>query len=240
MLLALRPRSGKVRREKRLGFALYASELLDLGLLGRIEVANGSGAIVVVDQRRTEDRRLNNVLARLERARPRTTAAEWLRGTPRSTVREYLSRLEDQKTLKVHRPSQSAARYGGLPRVTLRDRARLRAVRARLDAVARGTASASAKVRPADLALVTLVRACGLDRRLYRGPLGPLRRRRLARVLERQPATSSVRSAAVPADAEGVRLIARWIDDAAAELNRRLADELRGGYDSTSNWTSYT
>lgn len=82
-----------------------------------------------------EDRRLSNVLRSLSAAAPPPGLKDWLRRTPRSLTIEYLSRLEDQKAVRVRRWRDP----GGRARhdILSVDLPRRRALLARLDNVVR-------------------------------------------------------------------------------------------------------
>ncbi|MFJ6850388.1 GPP34 family phosphoprotein [Streptomyces sp. NPDC091271] len=110
LLLAIVPGRHRIRirSESRLRYALRASELADLCLAGRIVV--GRRLIEVLDTQPIEDRRLSNVLQGLGAAAPPLGPRDWLRRTPRSLTVEYLSRLEDQKAVRVRRWRDASGR----------------------------------------------------------------------------------------------------------------------------------
>ncbi|MHA6763814.1 GOLPH3/VPS74 family protein [Streptacidiphilus sp. PAMC 29251] len=181
LLLAIHPRTGRIRVADRIGFGLQAAELLELALFERIELTSGIGRVEVRDTAPVEDRRLNNSLQRLGRTSPAPTLKSWIRETPRGLAQEYLSRLEDQKAVRVDRMAPRRPQVP--PAVTLVDRARQGAVRQRVERAARGEVDTD----PAARGLASLVHACGLDARLYRGPRGWAIRGRLARLDSGQP-----------------------------------------------------
>lgn len=175
LLLAIVPgrRRSRIRSEARLGFALRAAELADLSEAGRIAV--GPRRIEVLDPRRLEDRRLNNVLHILSRPSSSYTLKEWLRRTPRSLTVEYLSRLEDQKVVRVRRRRDPHGRTRHeILSVDLRRRA---ALVGRVDAVVGPGAAPSAD--PHALTLAVLVATAGLAPALHPGLRGVRGRRRI-------------------------------------------------------------
>lgn len=198
LLLAIDPHGGRIRVARRLGIALRLAELLDLVQAGRIEVLPGTGVVNVRDTTRTADRRLSNTLRRLRSSSPAPTVATWIASTPPGLVREYLSRLEDQKAVRVDRGTSRQPRVP--PGVELRDRARQSALRQRVVGVARGEGSGAdgGEAEQSAFALAVLTHACGLDARLFHGPRGWMIRRRLARLQGRQPLTGSTGADAAP------------------------------------------
>ncbi|WP_327369569.1 GOLPH3/VPS74 family protein [Streptomyces sp. NBC_01217] len=215
LLLALRPgrRRIRIRAEDRLRFALRASELADLGRAGRIAI--GPRRIEVRDSRQVEDRRLNNVLRSLGATAPPPSLKDWLRRTPRSLTTEYLSRLEDQKAVRVRRwrdPS-GRARHD----ILSVDLPRRRALLARLDNVIRSGPAAS--TADGNLTLAVLVQAAGLASAAYPGLRGIADRRRLA-------ALATAHRLDPTADEE----LAAALTTGADALTRRVLDELSDLY----------
>jgi hypothetical protein len=158
LLLAVDPRGGAVRRADRIGFPLRASELVDLALAGRIEVADGR--IRVIDPTWMDKRRLDETLSALVKAKRAPTIREWTRDTPRgyAMVREYLVVLKRQGAVRL---VQFGNGRSAKTRAVLLDPGRRDAVMARIDRVARGKSADEA-----DLALAALVCSCGLSRYL--------------------------------------------------------------------------
>ncbi|MFG2632150.1 GPP34 family phosphoprotein [Streptomyces sp. NPDC048473] len=213
LLLAIVPGSRRIRirAEDRLRFALRAAELADLGLAGRIAV--GLRRIEVIDSRRVEDRRLSNVLHSLGATAPPPGRKDWLRRTPRSLTIEYLSRLEDQKAVRVRRWRDP----GGRTRhdILFVDLPRRRALLARLDGVVRSGSAMSTGDR--DLILAVLVQTAGLAPAVYPGLRGMADRRRLAAL------TATVR-AAPAADEELAAALTAGVDALARQLLGELSD----------------
>ncbi|MFB7553290.1 GPP34 family phosphoprotein [Streptomyces sp. NPDC056154] len=222
LLLATVPgrRRIRIRADDRLRFALRASELADLSLAGRITV--GSRRIEVTDSRRVEDRRLNNVLRSLGAAAPPPTLKDWLRQTPRSLSIEYLSRLEDQKAVRVRRWREP----GGRTRhdILAVDLPRRRALLARLDSVVRHGPTMSKATR--DVSLAVLVQAAGLAPAAYPGLQGITDRRRLAALAAPDHLTPTTAGTAAGADEE----LAAALTTGADALTRRLLGELSDLY----------
>jgi hypothetical protein len=233
LLLAIHPARRRIRVADRIPYALRAAELVELTLRGRTGLA--AGRITVLDAARTEDRRLNNTLYALAGKPP--TLGDWLRKTPRGFAQEYLSRLEDQRTVRVRRRGPR----GRLPRPQILwvDPERHQAVRARLDEVVRDPESV--RVGEADRALATLVHACGLGDRLYRGLRGRGARKRLARIAGGSRIARDAQAASLAPDQE----LAEVISHAADHLTRELRSELTDMYTSTvdgpgsSGWGHY-
>lgn len=219
LLLAIDPRTRRIRGGGRLRFALRAAELAELAVDGRIRL--GARGIGVVDSSRVGDRRLNNVLRSLCGAAPAPTVTDWLRGTPRSLVTEYLSRLQDQKAVRVRRWRDR----GGRVRhdVLSVDVPRRRVLVAHVDTAVRSGSHAPSCAESA-LVLAALVQAAGLARAVYPGLRGFPARRRLARLTaDRLPTTTAH---APVADRE----LAGALVTGADLLSRRLYDELTDLY----------
>lgn len=204
-LLAIHPRRRRVRRTERLPYALRAAELAELALEGRIalgqrriEVREGSG--------QPDDRRLRNTLRTLTDSEPAPTLKEWLRRTPRGLGNEYLSRLEDRRTIRVARERGRDGRTR--TRVLRLDRERYAEVRGRLDAAVAGR-SGEERAR----ALAALVHTAGLGRYLY-GPLLGLRSRLRLAALARSDAGFT----------EGDVLTAALQENAARAMRELLAE----------------
>ncbi|MFI6862577.1 GPP34 family phosphoprotein [Streptomyces sp. NPDC050421] len=213
--IVVRRRHIRIRATDRLRFALRAAELADLGLAGRIVV--GPRLIEVTDPRPVEDRHLNNVLRSLGAAHPQPGLKDWLRRTPRSLTFEYLSRLEDRKTVRVRRWRDA----GGRSRhdIVFVDLSRRQELLDRLDrAVSAGTAG---QPDARDLTLAALIRAADLTPAVYPGLRGIAGRRRLAALAAAghlAPATGDGRGA----DEE----LAAALAAGAGSLTRQLQSEL--------------
>lgn len=222
LLLATVPgrRRIRIRADDRIRFALRASELADLGLAGRITV--GPRRIEVTDSRRVEDRRLNNVLRSLGAAAPPPTLKDWLRQTPRSLTIEYLSRLEDQKAVRVRRWREP----GGRTRhdILSVDLPRRRALLARLHSVVRHGSTMPKAAR--DVSLAVLVQAAGLAPAAYPGLQGITDRRRLASLAAPDHLMPTTAGTAAVADEE----LAAALTTGADALTRRLLGELSDLY----------
>ncbi|MFI6063018.1 GPP34 family phosphoprotein [Streptomyces sp. NPDC051286] len=222
LLLAIVPgrRRIRIRAEDRLRFTLRASELVDLGLAGRITVS--PRRIEVMDSQPVEDRRLNNVLRSLVAAAPPPSLKDWLRQTPRSLTIEYLSRLEDQKAVRVRRWREP----GGRTRhdILSVDLPRRRALLARLDSVVRSGSAISTVDR--DLTLAALVQAAGLAPAAYPGLRGITDRRRLATLAATGRLVPVTAKAALAADEE----LAAALTTGADVLTRQLLGELSDLY----------
>jgi hypothetical protein len=216
LLLALVPRSGRIREVDRVKFALRASVLVDLALERRISI--NANSIKVLDTAATGESRLDNALASLsESSAP--SLRKWLRGTPSGygIVNRYLSILADQGVVSVER------RPGHLPApmdATLLDPTRRDEAKAKVDRVAHRRESDEA-----DRALAGLVHTCGLDRHLYR--FSPFARARIAR----QPGRGSIRDEASRAqastDAAFADAVARATSDGIAQLTAEMVKLLR-------------
>ncbi|MCM2414367.1 GPP34 family phosphoprotein [Streptomyces sp. RKAG290] len=225
LLLAIVPGRRTIRIKKqveaRLRFALRASELADLAMAGRIVF--GTRRIEVTDSRRVENRHLSNVLHRLGTTAPPPGLNDWLRRTPRSLTIEYLSRLEDQKAVRVRRWRDA----GGRTRhdILSVDLPRRRAVLARLDRVVRaGSATSSAADR--DMTLAVLARAAGLAPAAYPGLRGTLDRRRMAAFAAADRLAPATAGAAPVSDEE----LAAALTAGADALTGRLVSELSDLY----------
>ncbi|MEL5956475.1 GPP34 family phosphoprotein [Streptomyces sp. CLV115] len=222
LLLAIVPgrRRIRIRAEERLRFALRAAELVDLGLAGRIMV--GPRRIEVTDSRRVEDRRLSNVLRSLGAAVPPPGPKDWLRRTPRSLTVEYLSRLEDQKAVRVRRWRDA----GGRARhdILSVDLPRRRALLSRLDSVARSGSAMPEDAR--DVSLAVLVQVAGLASAAYPGLRGITDRRRLTALAASGHLTPATAGTVPGTDAE----LAAALTTGADTLTRRLHGELSDLY----------
>lgn len=220
LLLAIDPRNRRIRDVDRVRFALRVAELTELVLAGRIAV--GARRIDVLDDERVEDPRLNNVMRRLRSAVPPPTLKDWLRRTPPSLTTEYLSRLEDQKLVRVRRRRRS----GGYTQDILAvDLPRRQALVDRIDRVLRSTRTAES-ASDHDLHLAALVHAARLGPVVHPGLRGMAARRRLAAVAR------DARLAPVNADATlaADEALAAKVIVGADVLTRLLADELTDVY----------
>ncbi|MFF2412414.1 GPP34 family phosphoprotein [Streptomyces sp. NPDC058092] len=222
LLLAAVPgrRRIRIRAEDRLRFALRASELVDLGLAGRITAS--PRRIEVTDSRRVEDRRLSNVLRSLGAADPPPSLKDWLRQTPRSLTIEYLSRLEDQKAVRVRRWRDPGGRtHHDILSVDL---PRRRALLGRLDSVVRSGSAMPKAAR--DVRLAVLVQAAGLAPAAYPGLQGITDRRRLAALAAPDHLTPATAGTALGADEE----LAAALTTGADVFTRRVLGELSDLY----------
>ncbi|MGW2090291.1 GOLPH3/VPS74 family protein [Streptomyces sp. NPDC001880] len=210
----------RIRGEDRLRFALRTAELADLGLAGRIAV--GPRRIEVLDTRPVEDRRLSNVLRALGAAAPPPGLKDWLRRTPRSLTVEYLSRLQDQKAVRVRRWRDSSGRTRH--EILSVDLPRRRALLTRLHGVVRSGPSGSAADR--DLTLAVLVRAAHLAPAAYPGLCGITDRRRLGALAAAHRLAPTTAGAAPVTDEE----LAGALTTGADVLTRRLLGELSDLY----------
>lgn len=230
LLLAIPARGGRVRAIDRIGFALHASVLLDLALLGRIAIVGRR--IEVVDPAPVEDKRVNHALTVLCDSDPVPSLAVWLRQTPRrnALVKRYLSVLADQGTVRF----ELRQKPGTAPWVEMLDAERREAVFARLDLVARARPA-----RDCDQALAGLVHACGLDRHLYRAPFGLRARKRLAGFSQREVAQTARVLAAT--DAALTEAVKGAISSGLGEASRELAYLMQNAYlfDSTTGTGSF-
>jgi hypothetical protein len=228
LLIAIGPRRRRIRGAGRLRFALRAAELADLGLAGRI--ALGVRRIEVLDARRVEDRRLSNVLHSLRTTVPPPTVKDWLRRTPRSLTGEYLSRLEDQKAVRVRRwrDSSRANRH----KILSVDLPRRRELLARLDAVVRPRRSATSPA-DRDLTLAALIQAAGLATAAYPGLRGIAARRRLAALAATDrlaPATAGAARAAAGGFGAAPNTCADFSRQLLEDLGRLYSDLTTGGH----------
>ncbi|WP_405719367.1 GPP34 family phosphoprotein [Streptomyces sp. NBC_00046] len=218
LLLAIVPgrRRIRIRNEDRLQFALRISELADLGLAGRIAV--GRRRIEVVDPRPVEDRRLSNVLHTLCTAAPPPGLKDWLRRTPRSLTVEYLSRLQDQKAVRVRRWRDSSGRTRH--DIVSVDLPRRRALLTRLDSVVRSGSAGSTADR--DLTLALLVQAARLAPAAWPGLRGITDRRRMAALAATHRLAPATAGTVPAADEELAAALAIGAD----VLTRQLLGEL--------------
>ncbi|CAG6395461.1 GPP34 family phosphoprotein [Streptomyces cocklensis] len=222
LLLAIVPgrRRIRIRAEDRLRFALRAAELAELSLAGRIAV--GPRRIEVLDSRRVDVPRLSNILHGLDTATVPPSPQSWLRGTPRSLTTEYLSRLEDQKTVRVRR---QRVRSGSTRHDILSvDLPRRQAVLDRLGRVVFGGVEDAR-----DLTLLVLAQTAGIAAALYPGLHGSAARRRTAALAATDP-LPGLADATRTADEE----LATTIAAATGDLSCRLGGELRSLYSDTT------
>lgn len=220
LLLAIDPGRRRIRGGGRLRFALRAAEVAELAAEGRISL--GPRRIDVVDPARLDDRRLNNVLHVLAGTTPAPSVEVWLRETPRSLATEYLSRLQDQRTVRVRR---SRGRNGRTRHDILSvDVPRREALVAEVDAAVRAGSDAESSAERA-LVLAALVQAADLARTVYPGLRGASARRRLARLVarDRLASAAATASAAVP-DRELADALSTGIEGLSHRLHRELSD----------------
>lgn len=217
-LVAIEPGKRRLHGGQRLRFALRAAELADLAARGRIRF--GTPGIEVVDPQRVEDRRLNNVLRGLETAGAAPSVREWLRAAPRSLPQEYLSRLEDQKLLRVRRWRDRGGRTHH--DILFVDVDRRRDVLAGLDQGTGGDA------------LAALVDVSGLAPVAYPGLRGRAARRRLAARARTGALVSASADAARAADEVTAAMVGRGIDGIShglfGELSTIYSEVTTGGH----------
>lgn len=213
-LLAIDPRRLRVRRPDRLPYALRAAELAELALDGRVAVR--ARRVEVTDAPgQPEERRLRSTLRALAGTAPPPHLKDWLMQTPRSLGNEYLSRLEDRRTIRVAR--QRARDGRTRTKVLSLDQERYAEVRGRFDAAVKGT-SDDARART----LAALVHAAGLGPFLYGPLLGRASRARLAAIAQSDtgPADTATLSAALRESA------ARAVRDLLTELPDTYRDTI--------------
>ncbi|WP_181010802.1 GPP34 family phosphoprotein [Streptomyces sp. SM13] len=217
LLLAIVPgrQRIRIRSDNRLLYALRTSELADLCLAGRIAVRRRR--IEVLDTRPVEDRRLSNVLQGLGAPTPPPGLKDWLRRTPRSLTVEYLSRLEDQKAVRVRRGRDSSGRTRN--DILSVDMPRRQALLTRLDSVVRSGSARSAADR--HLTLAVLAQAAGLAPAAYPGLRGITDRRRMAALAATHRPTAAAAGAVPIADVE----LAQALTTGADVLTRQLLGE---------------
>jgi Golgi phosphoprotein 3 (GPP34) len=208
VLVAIEPAKRRLRGGERLRFAVRAAEVADLVERGRVRV--GPRRIEVVDPERVEDRRLNNVLHSLGTADPAPSLKEWLRATPRSLTHEYLSRLEDQRLIRVRRWRDRGGRTHHDILYVNADRRRK--LLERMDQ------------EDGDRVLASLVRTAGLGSVAYPGLRGRAARRRLAARAEPGALAPALADATRAADEESAAGLAEGIDTFPRRLFGELAD----------------
>ncbi|MFE6667442.1 GPP34 family phosphoprotein [Streptomyces sp. NPDC057697] len=222
LLLAMVPgrRRIRIRSDDRLRYALRASELADLCLAGRITV--GRRRIEVLDTRPVEDRRLSNVLRGLGRATPPPGLKDWLRQAPRSLTVEYLSRLEDQKAVRVRRWRDPSGRTRN--DILSMDMPRRQELLTRLDSVVRSDSERS--TTDCNLILALLAQAAGLAPAAYPGLRGMTHRRRMAALAATYRLIPAATGTVPVADVE----LASALTAGADVLTRQLLGELSDLY----------
>ncbi|MFE7263793.1 GPP34 family phosphoprotein [Streptomyces sp. NPDC057592] len=220
LLLAVVPGKQRIRirSEDRLRYALRTSELADLCLAGRIAV--GHRRIEVLDARPVEDRRLSSVLQSLGATAPPPGLKDWLGRTPRSLTVEYLSRLEDQKAVRIRRWRDSSGRTRN--DILSVDLPRRQALLTRLDSVVRSGSARST----ADLTLAVLAQAARLAPAAYPGLRGITDRRRMAALAAKHRLTPATAGAVPVTDEE----LAAALTTGADFLTRQLLGELSDLY----------
>ncbi|ACU74057.1 hypothetical protein Caci_5198 [Catenulispora acidiphila DSM 44928] len=226
LLLAIHPRSGRIRNVERMSPALRAVELLELSLAGRVAVEEGR--IATKDASPVGHRLVDHALHSLSSEAKPPKVEEWLRGQRASgeseaALGQYVALLGRQQVIRVERRAQGLARY---THITVRDQERVSSARARIDRVAHGEVSATAD----DHALAGIVHACGLGPCLYRGPHRLVARRRLARFAVPEEVTESMRAAATAADAELAAAVAEALSSGIAKMTKELTTVLRLEY----------
>ncbi|MEU1439289.1 GPP34 family phosphoprotein [Streptomyces sp. NPDC005775] len=219
----------RIRSFNRLRYALRISELAELCQAGRTAV--GRRRIEVLDTRPVEDRRLNNVLQGLGAATPPHSLKDWLRRTPRSLTVEYLSRLEDQKAVRVRRWRDSSGRTRN--DILSLDMPRRQALLTRLDSVVRSGSARSTADR--DVTLAVLAQAAGLAPAAYPGLRGIIDRRRMAALAATHRLTPAAAGAVPVADVELAEALTTGADvltrQLLGELSDLYADFTTGGHD---------
>lgn len=171
VLLSIRP-NGVIGTAAKLRFGLSGSELVRLAALRRIDLEGGR--IVILDQAPTGDELLDEALASMEGGLQALTAKKWVALQRGDVTRRYLEKLVSAGTIRAERRKA----LGLIPVTgwTVLDAGRLAAARARLDAIANGSASVDSE----QAALAGLATAIGLPSLMYTGFAGRAARKRVA------------------------------------------------------------
>jgi hypothetical protein len=157
VLLAIHPRTGRIRAQSQLAFGLMAAELVDLAALGRLRIENGRVVLTESPAAATGNEDLDAALASIAAARRPPKPATWVGKPRRHIIDSYLARMS--ATGIVTRSPDRRARWQVL------DLAATAAAMSKLDAVASGRGP----LDPAQAALGGLAHATGLDRAIYPG-----------------------------------------------------------------------
>lgn len=195
LLLAVRG-NGTLAVRRRLRFGIAAAELVQLAARGSVDV--GDGQITVLDSSPPGDPLLDDALASMTAGAAVPSVRVWVGLNRPGLVGRHMAALMAAGTIR-ERPRKAAGLFPVM-RLEVTGPARLEQARARLDAVASGTAGTG----PEQAALAGLVGAVGLDTVLYRGE--PLARIRAAAADDQiAGAARSVgkRTTAVPDNAPG-------------------------------------
>ncbi len=207
LLLAVRP-NGKLGATAKLRFGLSGSELVRLAAARRIDIVRGR--IVVLDVAPTGDDLLDTALQDMAGGWRQPTAKSWVARSRRRLVERYLDRLAAAGVIRAE-GRQVMGLFPGTRWVVV-DTARQAQVRARLDAIASGSAGAG-NLDSEQAAFAGLADAIGLSALIYPGFAGAAARKNLKQAAKRErpasPAAGAVADAAAASDAA-----ARAADDA--------------------------
>ncbi|MFL6115366.1 MAG: GPP34 family phosphoprotein [Catenulispora sp.] len=184
ILVALDTDKGVIRGSQTMQFGLNAAGLADLlaGELITLRQPNGSSGVTLVadaDRRHIDDPLLAAVRKQVQSMRegdrhPDRCVRNWLE----PSLHVYLKALRNRGVVDWDKPTQPKVRYG---RFRLLDTEPAVAARARVDRV---TAGAEPDVR--DLDLAGIVHGLGLDKAVYGGMRGRLKRAALAGAVDKQ------------------------------------------------------
>jgi len=180
VLLAIHPRTGRIRAHSQLAFGLMAAELVDLAALGRLRIENGRVELTESPALATGAEDLDAALASIAAARRPPRPATWVGKPRRHIVDSYLARMS--ATGIVGRSPGGRARWQVL------DVAAAATAMSKLDAVASGADPLDA----AQAALGGLAHAIGLDRAIYPGLANRGARRRMRQVANGQWTAAAV------------------------------------------------
>jgi hypothetical protein len=157
LLLAIDPRSGRIRAHGLLAFGLMAAELIELAALGRVRVEDDRIVLTDSPEPATGDDDLDAALASIGSTRRPPKPATWVGRPRRHIIDSYLARMS------------AAGIVGRSPGIRARwqilDLAGAATTRSRLDTIASG----SGPVNSSQAALGGLCHAIELDRVLYPG-----------------------------------------------------------------------
>jgi hypothetical protein len=189
--------NGKLGAAPKLRFGLSGSELVRLAAARRVDIVRGR--IVILDTTPTGDDLLDAALQDMAGGRRQPAAKAWVARSRRGLVERYLDRLAAAGAIR----GESHQVMGLFPatRWVVADTERQARLRARLDAIASG----SAVLDSAQAAFAGLADAIGLSQLLYPGFSGSAARKNLKKAAKRErtesPAVGAVADAAAASDA---------------------------------------
>src|ERR1700683_734756 len=208
LLLAVDPRSGRIRMAARIRFSLRSAQLADLILAGLVTITDGW---IEIDKKNKETVQPSGDLTPeaigMIKGVSKRTVGELMKKAPPEVSWDCLASLvQERAILTDDRRARRYPSYFSFQRATAVNQVRRAEILARVDRIVRSEPTGNA-AKPLDQALkasaerdrilASLVYASGLDKYLYPGKRGRSARKALAGVVDPQKIADEARSASI-------------------------------------------